>query len=74
MTVVHIFYNLKNKKTKENQRNLRNINNQNIGIEIYDITNHYLNYLVLNECVSIGEFITSISEVYVPLAQNNNKC
>ena len=74
MTVVHVFYDLEIKKTKEDQRNLRNADNQDIPMEMYDVTDPSFNlFRFAGVCGSIGEFITSTPEDYIPITQDINK-
>ena len=74
MTVVHVFYDLEIKKTREDQRNLRNADNIDIPMEMYDITDSSFNlFKFAGVCGSIGEFITSTPEDYIPITQDINK-
>ena len=74
MTVVHAFYDGEIKKTSESQSNLRNENNEEIKMTTFDENDpsfHWFKFAGV--CGSIGEFLTSTPEDYLPVVQERNK-
>ena len=74
MTVVHVFYDAEIKKTNESQKNLRNEDNEDIPMKVFEESDPSFElFKFAAVCGSIGEFITTTPEDYVPITQEINK-
>lgn len=74
MTVVHMFYDAEIKKTSDSQKNLRNELNEEIPMSVYnDLDPSFFWFKFAGVCGSIGEFLTSTPEDYLPVIQDRNK-
>jgi magnesium-transporting ATPase (P-type) len=74
MTVVHVFYDAEIKKTNESQKNLRNEDNEEIPMKVFEESDPSFElFRFAAVCGSIGEFITTTPEDYVPITQEINK-
>jgi len=73
MTVVHVFYDAEIKKTNDSQKNLRDEDNQDIPMVVYDTADASFNLFKFSAvCGSIGEFITTTPDDYLPITQDIN--
>ena len=74
MTVVHVFYDGQIKKTDDMQKNLRNENNEEIDMKVFSENDaSFPIFKFAGVCGSIGEFLTSTPEDYLPVVQERNK-
>ena len=73
MTVVHVFYDGEIKKTDESQKNLKNELNEEIPMQMFNTEDSSFHiFRFSGVCGSIGQFITSIPDDYLPLVQERN--
>ena len=74
MTVVHVFYDGEIKKTDESQKNLKNELNEEIPMQLFNTEDPSFNiFRFAGVCGSIGQFIKSIPDDYLPLVQERNR-
>ena len=73
MSVVHLFYDMELKKTYEEQKNLRNEENEEIPMKVFNNSDPSFHlFKFAGVCGSVGEFITSTPEDYLPVVQEIN--
>ena len=74
MTVVHVFYDGEIKKTDESQKNLKTELNEEIPMQVFNTEDPSFHiFRFSGVCGSIGQFISSTPDDYLPLVQERNQ-